>query len=74
MRQVFLNILDNAAKHGGAGKRIETEMTFENDEVVVGCKFVNTKNDYQVSKYIAERQRAALRFPSHANIPLDFYE
>ena len=35
LRQVFLNILDNAAKHGGAGKRIETEMTFENDEVVV---------------------------------------
>ena len=35
MRQVFLNILDNAAKHGGAGKRIETEMTFEDNQVVV---------------------------------------
>ena len=35
LRQVFLNILDNAAKHGGAGKKIETEMTFENDQVVV---------------------------------------
>ena len=35
LRQVFLNILDNAAKHGGAGKRIETEMTFENNNVVV---------------------------------------
>ena len=35
MRQVFLNILDNAAKHGGEGKRIETEMTFEDNEVVV---------------------------------------
>ena len=35
LRQVFLNILDNAAKHGGAGKRIETEMTFEDDQVVV---------------------------------------
>ena len=35
LRQVFLNILDNAAKHGGAGKRIETDMTYENDEVVV---------------------------------------
>ena len=35
LRQVFLNILDNAAKHGGAGKRIETEMTFENNHVVV---------------------------------------
>ncbi|MBQ3192410.1 MAG: HAMP domain-containing protein [Oscillospiraceae bacterium] len=35
LRQVFLNILDNAAKHGGAGKRIEAEMHFENDQVVV---------------------------------------
>ena len=35
MRQVFLNILDNAAKHGGEGKRIETEMTYEDDQVVV---------------------------------------
>ena len=35
MRQVFLNILDNAAKHGGEGKRIETEMCFEDDQVVV---------------------------------------
>ena len=35
MRQVFLNILDNAAKHGGAGKRIETEMRFEDNQVVV---------------------------------------
>ena len=35
LRQVFLNILDNAAKHGGAGKRIETEMRYEDDQVVV---------------------------------------
>ncbi len=35
LRQVFLNILDNAAKHGGAGKRIETEMRFEHNQVVV---------------------------------------
>ena len=35
MRQVFLNILDNAAKHGGAGKRIETDMHFEDDQGVV---------------------------------------
>lgn len=35
LRQVFLNILDNAAKHGGSGKRIETDMHYENDEVVV---------------------------------------
>ncbi len=35
LRQVFLNILDNAAKHGGEGKRIEASMTYENDAVVV---------------------------------------
>lgn len=35
LRQVFLNILDNAAKHGGEGKRIETDMRFEDDHVVV---------------------------------------
>mgnify|MGYP002609955923 CR=1 FL=1 len=27
MRQVFLNLLDNAAKHGGSGKRIEAAMS-----------------------------------------------
>ena len=35
LRQVFLNILDNAAKHGGAGKRIEASMHFDRDAVVV---------------------------------------
>jgi len=35
LRQVFLNILDNAAKHGGEGKRIEANMKFEEDFVVV---------------------------------------
>ena len=35
LRQVFLNILDNAAKHGGKGKRIETEMRYEDNQVVV---------------------------------------
>ncbi len=34
MRQVFLNILDNAAKHGGEGKRIEAGMRCENGSVV----------------------------------------
>ncbi len=34
LRQVFLNILDNAAKHGGTGKRIEASMTWENGQVV----------------------------------------
>lgn len=35
LRQVFLNILDNAAKHGGEGKRIDAEIACENDYVVV---------------------------------------
>ena len=35
LRQVFLNILDNAAKHGGEGKRIEAEMAWEGSHVVV---------------------------------------
>ena len=35
LRQVFLNILDNAAKHGGAGKRIEAGISFEDEQVVV---------------------------------------
>ena len=35
LRQVFLNILDNAAKHGGAGKRIEASMHEEEGDVVV---------------------------------------
>ena len=35
LRQVFLNILDNAAKHGGNGKRIEASMALEDRYVVV---------------------------------------
>ncbi len=35
LRQVFLNILDNAVKHGGAGGRIEASMAYERDQVVV---------------------------------------
>lgn len=35
MRQVFLNILDNAAKHGGEGKRIEAEIGYDNGYVRV---------------------------------------
>ena len=34
MRQVFLNILDNAAKHGGEGKRIEASMTAADGRVI----------------------------------------
>lgn len=35
LRQVFLNILDNAAKHGGEGKRIEASISLEKKWVVV---------------------------------------
>lgn len=35
MRQVFLNILDNAAKHGSEGKRIEASIGFSKDSVIV---------------------------------------
>ena len=35
LRQVFLNILDNAAKHGGEGKRIEASIHCEGGFVVV---------------------------------------
>lgn len=35
LRQVFLNILDNAAKHGGEGKRILASIHYENDQVTI---------------------------------------
>ncbi len=35
MRQVLLNILDNAAKHGGDGKQIDTSMRLEGDSIVI---------------------------------------
>ena len=35
LRQVFLNILDNAAKHGGEGGRIEAWMDYDGDSVFV---------------------------------------
>ena len=35
LRQVFLNILDNAAKHGGEGKRIEASMHFADEQIIV---------------------------------------
>ena len=34
-RQVFCNLLDNAAKHGGAGKRIDTAIARDDDQVVI---------------------------------------
>ena len=35
MRQVFLNILDNGAKHGGDGGRITAEICLEDEKVVI---------------------------------------
>lgn len=35
LRQVFLNILDNAAKHGKDGKRIEASLVHENKKIIV---------------------------------------
>ncbi len=35
LRQVFLNILDNAAKHGGDGKKIDAAISYEKGYVVV---------------------------------------
>ena len=35
LRQVFLNILDNAAKHGGEGKRIDASISCEDHNVVI---------------------------------------
>lgn len=35
MRQVFCNLLNNAAKHGGSGKRIDTAIRREGDAAVI---------------------------------------
>lgn len=35
MRQVFLNLLDNAAKHGGEGGKITTEICADGGDVVI---------------------------------------
>lgn len=35
MRQVFLNILDNAAKHGAEGKKIDASIRLEDSDIVV---------------------------------------
>ena len=35
LRQVFLNILDNAAKHGGEGKRVEAQMHCDGNCILI---------------------------------------
>lgn len=38
LKQVFLNLLDNAAKHGGDGKAVDAMLSLENDYVVIGIR------------------------------------
>jgi signal transduction histidine kinase len=35
LRQVFLNILNNAVKHGGNGKRVDTGIVYRDEYVIV---------------------------------------
>ena len=35
LRQVFCNLLDNAAKHGGAGKRIDVSIRVEREDAII---------------------------------------
>ena len=35
MKQVFSNVLDNASKHGGAGKRIDVSAALEDESIVI---------------------------------------
>ena len=38
MKQVFCNVLDNAAKHGGSGKRIEVHLTQQEGEYIISIR------------------------------------
>lgn len=38
LKQVFLNLLDNAANHGGDGKTVEVNLNTENDFVVISIR------------------------------------
>lgn len=38
LKQVFLNLLDNAAKHGGEGKTVDATLSLDKDYVVIGIR------------------------------------
>lgn len=38
LRQIFCNILDNASKHGGSGKRIDCALRRENDFILISVR------------------------------------
>ena len=38
LKQVFLNLLDNAAKHGGDGKVVDASLSLEDDYVVISIR------------------------------------
>lgn len=38
LRQVFLNILDNASKHGGEGKRIDAQILYTGEDVQINIR------------------------------------
>lgn len=38
LKQVFLNLLDNAAKHGGDGKKVDVSLTLEGNCVAIGMR------------------------------------
>lgn len=56
LRQVFLNILDNAAKHGAAGKRIDASISADSRSVII------TVRDYGAGIPPEELPRVKLKF------------
>jgi signal transduction histidine kinase len=56
LRQVFCNLLDNAAKHGGSGKRIDTAIFSDGGDVVI------TLRDYGPGIPEAELPHVKLKF------------